>query len=226
MRLQRKWIPVLSAIPLLVLLAVWVGNRPAEISYNRDIRPIVNNKCIACHGGVKQSGGFSLLFEEEAKAPTESGKLAIIPGDSENSEMIKRLTHPDTALRMPLDKEPLSEKEIQLISDWIDQGAVWEEHWAYIPPDPAIQPPKTAFIERVQNDIDLFIFSKLEEMALQPSPKAEKELLLRRVYLDLIGLPPTKEDYRKFTADRDPAAFEEVVDSLLQSPSFGEKWAS
>src|SRR5690606_2322826 len=114
-------------------------------------------------------------------APAESGKLAIIPGDSKNSEMIKRLTHPDTAVRMPLDKEPLSDQEIQLISDWIDQGAVWEKHWAYIPPDTAIQPPKTTFLDRVQNDIDPFIFSKLEEMELQPSPKAEKELLLRRV---------------------------------------------
>src|SRR5690606_15728555 len=118
------------------------------------------------------------------------------------------------------------DQEIQLISDWIDQGAVWEKHWAYIPPDTAIQPPKTTFLDRVQNDIDPFIFSKLEEMELQPSPKAEKELLLRRVFLDLIGLPPTKEDYRKFKADNDPAAFEKVVDSLLQSPRFGEKWAS
>src|SRR5690554_2667865 len=143
MRLQKKPILLLLPAVFLVFTAVWVAHEPEKISYNRDIRPIVNAKCISCHGGVKQAGGFSLLFEEEAKAVTESGKLAIIPGDSKSSEMIRRLTHSDTTMRMPLDKAPLSEEEIRLIADWIDQGAKWEEHWAYIPPDTSIVPPAT-----------------------------------------------------------------------------------
>lgn len=212
--------------------AVWTGlvfcgcvkQRP--VSYNRDIRPIINAKCISCHGGVKQSGGFSLLFEEEAKAPAKSGKLAIIPGDSKHSEMIRRLTHSDTTLRMPLDAPPLSEEEIELIAGWIDQGAKWEKPWAYVPPDTSIVPPETAFDSTARGGIDRFIFAKLEEIGLRPSPAAEKELLLRRAYLDLTGLPPSKADYDRFLADPDPDAFEKVVDTLLADPAFGEKWAS
>ena len=224
--LQKKRILVFLSFVVLAFIALWVNDRPAEISYNRDIRPIVNNKCISCHGGVKQSGGFSLLFEEEAKSPSESGRLAIIPGDSKNSEMIKRLIHSDTVFRMPLDNEPLSEQEIQLIADWIDQGAKWEEHWAFIPPDTSITPPETSFSEFVKNEIDHFIFNKLGEMDLKPSPEADKELLLRRLHLDLTGLPPTLEDYNTFVSDKDPGAYEKVVDKLLQSPHFGEKWAA
>src|SRR5690606_35277089 len=99
------------------------------------------------------------------------------------------------------------EEEIELIAAWIDQGAKWEKHWAYIPPDTSIIPPETAFDSIARNDIDRFIFSKLEEIGLSPSPPAEKELLLRRVYLDLTGLPPTRENYEQFLADEDPDAF-------------------
>src|SRR5690554_1582915 len=226
MQTPNKWLLILSTVMVILAITVWSSRGSHEISYNRDIRPIVNTKCISCHGGVKQSGGFSLLFEEEAKAITESGKLAIIPGDSKNSEMIKRLTHSDTSLRMPLDREPLTEEEIQLIAEWIDQGAKWEEHWANIPPDTSIVPPETVFSALAENGIDHFVFKKLEEMDLEPSPKAEKELLLRRLHLDLTGLPPSLENYNAFVSDERPHAYEKVVDQLLDSPAFGERWAS
>lgn len=226
MATYTKWAYLIVPLALLVYISLWVFQSPEKISYNRDIRPIVNAKCISCHGGVKQSGGFSLLFEEEAKAPTESGRLAIIPGDAKNSEMLKRLYHTDPELRMPLNNEPLSQEEIQLIADWIDQGAVWEEHWAYIPPDTTITPPETTYAQLAENEIDFFIFSKQEEMGVSPSPKAEKELLLRRLYLDLTGLPPSKEDYKAYTEDEDAGSYERAVDRLLASPSFGERWAS
>lgn len=217
---------ILTFLVLGAVLAAGGCQKQRTISYNRDIRPIVNAKCISCHGGVKQSGGFSLLFEEEAKAPTESGKPAIIPGDSKRSEIMKRLRHSDTTLRMPLDAPPLSKEEIRLIADWIDQGAKWEEHWAYIAPDTSIVPPETTFDSLVRNDIDRFVFRKLQDIGLTPSPAAEKELLLRRAFLDLTGLPPTQADYEQFRADPDPDAFEKVVDTLLGSSAFGEKWAS
>lgn len=226
MRLQRKWVVILISIVAVVLIAVWNYDTSEEISYNRDIRPIVNAKCISCHGGVKQSGGFSMLFEEEAKAKTESGKPAIIPGDSKNSELMRRLTHSDTTMRMPLDAPPLTDEEVELFAAWIDQGAKWEEHWAYIQPDTSIVPPETSFDTIARNGIDRFVFRKLEEMGLSPSPKAEKELLLRRAYLDLTGLPPSAEDYSRFLSDTREDAFERVVDTLLASPAFGEKWAS
>lgn len=225
MQIKRQRAGFIACVGLMAFTA-WSCDKPRQISFNRDIRPIINAKCITCHGGVKQSGEFSLLFEEEAKAPAKSGKLAIIPGDSKHSEMIRRLTHSDTTLRMPLDKPPLSKEEIELIADWIDQGAKWEKHWAYISPDTSIVPPRSAFDSIARNGIDHFIFRKLEEIGLNPSPEAEKELLLRRVYLDLTGLPPSKEDYDRFLADESPDAFEKVIDTLLESPSFGEKWAS
>src|SRR5690606_12435274 len=183
---------------LTLLIIIWNNQKPKEISYNQDIRPIINTKCISCHGGVKQSAGLSFLFEAEAKAPTESGKPATIPRNSKSSEIIRRLTHSDSSKRMHLDRDRLSKTELQLIAAWIDQGAKWEDHCAYLPPDTTLIPPSHNFEHIAENGIDHFIFRQLEKMDLMPSPLAEKELLLRRVYLDLIGLPPTEADYKDY----------------------------
>ncbi|MEX0883895.1 MAG: DUF1549 domain-containing protein, partial [Cyclobacteriaceae bacterium] len=213
-------------VTVLAMAMFWVYPEHQPISYNRDIRPIVNQKCITCHGGVKQSGGFSLLFEEEAKGPTESEHPAIIPENAKDSEMFKRLTHHDPEVRMPLGKAPLSEEEVALIRDWIDQGAEWEDHWAYLPPNPEIDVPDPSNDPRVRNEIDRFIFSKLEEMELDPNPRATSELLLRRLSLDLTGLPPDLEEYQNFNLDESDEAYENAVDRFLASPHFGEKWAA
>lgn len=173
----------------LVVTIYWTFSGKDTVSYNRDIRPIVNQKCISCHGG-KAIRGFSLLFESDAKMPTESGKPAIIPGDANASEMLKRLQHPDPEMRMPLGKNPLSETEIELIKKWIDQGANWEKHWAYIPPKTDIALPSLSNGLEPQNEIDHFVFSKLSEMDLAPNPPASNEILLRRLALDITGIPP------------------------------------
>jgi hypothetical protein len=212
--------------PVLAIGMYWLWPRQDTISYNRDIRPIINNKCISCHGGVKQSGGFSMLFEEEAKMATESGKPAIIPGDAGASEMVKRLTHHDPEMRMPLGKSPLSDEEIELIKEWINQGAVWEKHWAYLPPKRDIEIPEITIDAPVQNEIDPFIYRQLEDMELRPNKEAAGELLLRRLSLDITGLPPDLEAYDAFLKDTSAAVYEKTVDSLLSSPHFGEKWAS
>ncbi|MBI0400720.1 DUF1553 domain-containing protein [Cyclobacterium marinum] len=217
---------LLFILPVLLLLTFWLWPRQEKISYNRQIRPIINNKCISCHGGVKQSGGFSLLFEEEAKMDTESGKPAIIPGDAEASEMVTRLTHHDPELRMPLGKDPLSNEEINLIKEWINQGANWEKHWAYIPPAKDIEVPTADMEIPAQNEIDHFIFRQLAKMELSPNEEAPKELLLRRLTLDITGLPPDIQAYDDFIADTSPNAYENKVDQLLASPHFGEKWAA
>ena len=195
-----------------------------KISFNEEIRPILNAKCISCHGGVKQSGGFSLLFREEALRLSESGKPAIVPGQPEESELIHRIKHHDPELRMPAKAEALAEEEIELLEKWIAQGAQWEMHWAYIKPEKQTVPDLSS--DWVENDIDRFILGKLKENDLMPSSPADKKTLLRRVSLDLTGLPPTQKALQNFLEDGSPAAYEKVVDKLLDSPKYGERWAS
>ena len=196
----------------------------STISYNQDIRPIFNAKCLACHGGVRKSGGFSLLFREEAFATTESGKPAIVPGNHGKSELYHRLTHQDAELRMPLEADPLTDAEIDLIARWIDEGAEWEEHWAYIPPEHVLVPSVGA--EWTRNDIDPFVIQKLHELGLEPAPEADRATLVRRLSLDLTGLPPDPETVNAFVTDDSPEAYEKLVNKLLDSPHFGEHWAA
>ena len=205
-----------------------------RIDFSTQVKPILNKRCISCHGGVKQNGGFSVLFREEALDSTESGKLAIVPGDSKHSEMIRRINSNDPEVRMPYKEEPLTKEEISILTEWIEQGAEWGEHWAYSPPRPVAVPRSNQLLAGAgrmgepwaKNDIDHFILEKLQSAGLQPSPPADKPTLIRRVYLDLIGIPPTLDQAEKFFADTSAHAYEKVVDELLTSPHFGEKWAS
>lgn len=195
-----------------------------EIDFNGQIRPIFNNKCISCHGGVKQSAGFSLLFPSDALRPNDSGKPAIVPGNPGESEMLKRIKHHDPELRMPLEADPLSEEEIELLTEWIKQGAEWEGHWAFNKLEPISL--STISADWINRKIDYFVLKKLEDNNLQPSPQADKATLLRRVSLDLIGLPPTINELQGFINDQSPDAYEKVVDRLLASPDYGERWAA
>lgn len=221
--LKLKWV-VVFIIPLIALFSFLNLNKK-KISYNEDIRPIFNKKCIVCHGGVKKNGGFSLLFPEEAFAKAKSGKVAIIPFDADDSELVKRLKTHDLEKRMPKNKEPLSDEEIEKIEDWIDQGAQWEAHWAYTKPNPSITPPEVGEKWAI-NGIDKFVFEKLSKENLQPSAEADRTTLLRRLSLDLIGLPPTPQETANFLKDSSPNAYEKQVDRLLKSSAFGERWAT
>lgn len=221
----------LIAASLSVILAVAVGGigysyfHTPSVNFNEEIRPILNNKCMRCHGGVKRSGGLSLLFRSEALAENESGLPAIIPGDVAGSEMIKRIRHTDPELRMPLDGEPLNEEEIALLEKWIENGAEWEQHWAYAPPEKPEIPPVKRF-SWTTNPIDHFVVAKQEKRGLVPANQSDKAILLRRLSLDLTGLPPTWEEVVAFEADESENAYEKRLDQLLESPRFGEKWAS
>jgi hypothetical protein len=206
-------------------VSAWYTLREERVSFNEQIRPILNKKCLACHGGVKKSGGFSLLFEEEALGKTKSGKPAIIPGDADASEFIKRLRHPDPDQRMPQDADPLSDEEVALLTKWVNQGAKWETHWAYIAPNPDLTPPKVNS-DWTRNGIDQFVLQKLKDEGLKPSPEADKATLLRRVSLDLTGLPPTSQQMAEFLKDTSPNAYEKQVQKLLASSHFGERWAA
>ena len=203
-----------------------------EVDFNTQVKPIINKKCMACHGGVKKAGGFSLLFEEEALAKTKSGKPAIVPGDADASAFITCLTTSDPDKRMPKKGDPLSEEEVEILTDWVNQGAKWGKHWAY---ETVQKPevPKPSWWEKLtgdsiwaKTDIDYFVEEKSKKEGLKHAPEANRATLLRRVSLDLTGLTPTEKQYKQFLNDKSPKAYETFVDSLLKSPAFGEKWAA
>jgi hypothetical protein len=217
-----------------LLLGIVMGCQKEKIDFSSQVKPILNKRCISCHGGVKQNAGFSVLFPEEALDTTESGKYAIVPGDPKHSEMVRRINETDPEQRMPYKEEPLTKEEIRILTTWIEQGAKWGDHWAYALPKAVPVPYTNQLLSGVgpqekpwpKNDIDYFILEKLSAHSLKPSPEADKATLIRRVYLDLTGLPPTLEQAQTFFNDTADDAYEHVVEKLLASPHFGEKWAS
>ena len=195
-----------------------------KIDYSTQVKPILNKHCIACHGGVKKQGGWSLLFEEEALAKAKSGKFAIVPGDAASSEMIKRIHHKDPEERMPYQKEPLMEDEILILTKWINQGAKWGEHWAY--KSLVKQEVPSGSSDWIRNKIDNFILSKAKENGLETSKQADPITLSRRVSLDLVGFPLRNKAEESFIKNPSDKNYENYVDNLLSSPQFGEKWTS
>lgn len=223
----------LAALLVLALLTVGLVARPHllqrrstdEVHFSRDIRPILNQNCMHCHGGVRQKNGVSFLFREEALGVGKSGRRIIVPGKPDESELIARVTSSDPEARMPYHAPPLPPQQIALLRRWIKEGAKWEDHWAFIAPK--LQPlPAVKHGNWVRRPLDQFILARLETEGLGPSPEADKSALLRRVSLDLTGLPPTPEEQAAFLADSSAGAYEKQVDRLLASPRYGERWAS
>lgn len=196
-----------------------------EVHFSRDIRPILNQNCMPCHGGVRQKNGVSFLFREEALGTGKSGKRTIVPGKPDESELIARVTSSDPEARMPYHSSPLSAQQIDLLRRWIKQGAKWEDHWAFVAPKPQA-PPAVQHGDWPRQALDRFVLARLEKEGLSPASEADKPALLRRVSLDLTGLPPTPEEQASFLADSSPTAYEKQVDRLLGSPRYGERWAS
>jgi hypothetical protein len=203
-----------------------------KVDYSADVKPIINKNCIKCHGGVKQAGGFSLLFRDEALAKTKSGKPAIIPFHPEQSEFIKRLSHKDLDERMPFKAEPLSKNDIETLTKWVKEGADWGDHWAYVSPKYEIAKSSIFgafsifdFLKK-GNKVDEFVNEKLEIEGIKPNASADKPTLLRRLSLDIIGIPAPSNLAQNYINSNSDEAYELLVDSLLASKSFGEKWAS
>jgi mono/diheme cytochrome c family protein len=211
---------------------------PGAVDPVREILPIFEQACYACHGPKQQMGGLRLDSKAAALAGGQSGKV-ILPGDSANSLIVKRLTGAGGLAQMPMGGAPLPPEKIDRIKKWIDSGAAWLEsapdsavtsaevqarkHWAFIAPvRPTVPAPKRA--GWVRNPIDAFILARLERQNLQPSPEAGGATLLRRLSLDLIGLPPTSAELDAFLADQSANAYEKQVDRLLASPHYGERW--
>ncbi|GGB01245.1 hypothetical protein GCM10011511_25690 [Puia dinghuensis] len=224
------------AILLSIALVSWRIFSPRRpIDFNTQVKPILNKKCIICHGGVRRQADLSFLFRADALGKTKSGKRAIIPGDPDHSEMLRRLTLTDVEDRMPYKQPPLSKQEIAILRDWIKEGAKWGDHWAYTPVHPVEVPrSKASFFglvgpaknDWVRNDIDCFVWDKLKTVGLSPSQEADKATLLRRVSLDLTGLPPSAALAKRFLDDTSAGAYERAVDTLLASPHYGERWAA
>ncbi len=211
-----------------------------QIDFKRDIEPIFAASCYQCHGAKKAAGQLRLDGKAAAMKGGFSGAV-IQPGNSKASILLKRILGEGGEARMPMGADPLTAEQIELIRQWIDQGAVWLEtdgvtgrnsdganelpkHWAYVKPVRPIL-PQIKNSAWVRNPIDAFVMARLEKEGLTPSPEASKETLLRRVYLDLIGLPPSVKEIDEFLADKSPDAYEKVVDRLLSNPHYGERWA-
>jgi len=200
---------------------------PQKIDFNKDIRPILNSKCAKCHGGVKRKGGFSILYRSEVLAKAKSGDIPIVVGKPDQSELINRITHSDPdEIMPPSDSElKLSKVEIQKLTQWIKEGANYVDHWAYVKPKKST-PPTVKQKKWISGTIDRYILARLEKEGLKPEVRASKETLIRRLSLDLIGLPPTLEELDNYLKDKSPKATEKIIDRLLASPKFGERWAT
>jgi hypothetical protein len=204
------------------------------VDFGRDVLPLFRDRCYQCHGGGQQKSGFRLDVRSAALRGGESGKPAIVPGASGKSELIRRVTTAKGDEAMPRGKEKLTADQVRLLRAWIDAGAVWPDalanegagrgHWAFqAPRRPPLPPVKDA--GWVRNDIDRFILARLEREGLTYSPEADRVTLIRRLSLDLLGLPPTPQEVDDFVHDPRPDAYEQLVDRLLASPHYGERWA-
>lgn len=215
----------LPALGWLVLLTPASVALAGSVNFARDIKPLLNKHCTACHGGVKQASNLSLVYHSKVLEPAKSGKIPVVPGNLEKSEIIARITTTDDDEVMPPPKhgKRLPEHDIQLFKDWIKQGAPWDEHWAFVAPKkPAT--PNLKDKSWPKQSLDAFVLAKLESEGLKPSPEADRAQWLRRVTLDLTGLPPTPEEVSSFVIQN--SSFDAVVNRLLRSPAFGERWAS
>jgi hypothetical protein len=200
---------------------------PLKVDFTRDIRPILANNCLLCHGpDPKARKGDLRLDTREGAMADLGGHAALVPGKPEASELVKRVTAADPEELMPPLKsgKKLSPREVELLRRWIAEGAVYSKHWAFVKPvRPALPAVKDA--AWVRNEVDRFVLARLEKEGLRPSPEADRSALARRLSLDLVGLPPDAAEVERFVADRDPEAVAAYVDRLLASPAFGERWA-
>ncbi len=198
---------------LVSLLALPLAGQEQPIEFNRDIRPILSDRCFACHGPDAGNRKSSLRLDSEAEA-----KRGIVPGQPDKSPIIQRITSTNKVLRMPpqyAGHDRLPDRDIETLRRWIAAGAPWQNHWAFVPPKRGAAPAT----------IDTFIDARLAKEGLPPNPPASKTTLLRRVTLDLTGLPPTPEEVKAFVADSSPDAYAKVVDRLLASPAHAERQA-
>ncbi len=228
----------LKRILILVCLALATVSRlvgaapsPEPVSYSRQIRPLLASKCLACHGPDEEHRAAELRLDQpESALEDRGGYAAIVPGRPDESALLERITADDEAVRMPpVDSgKQLTAVDIELLKRWIVEGASFEPHWAFVPP----RRPELPVVQRAdwpRNPVDAFTLARMEAVGLSPAPEADAHCLVRRVHLDLIGLPPSPEEMDSFLADANCSSFDDaytrLVDRLLSSPHYGERWA-
>jgi hypothetical protein len=205
--------------------------QPAAVNFEKDVLPILKNNCFECHHKQTREGGLRFFGHEDLLKMNDSGEPAVTPGRSGESELIRRVSAKDELERMPPEGDGLTEQQISILKAWIDAGAEWpqeftvrESHWSY---EPVVRPelPAVKNTGWCRNELDYFVLKRLEESGLQPSSEADETVLLRRLYLDVIGIPPSVAEMDAYRNDPDPNKYEKTVNKLLASPHFGEKWA-
>jgi hypothetical protein len=208
--------------------AVAQASSAGKIQYARDIQPILSAHCFTCHGPDEKTrkAGLRLDVQEMATRKLRSGSRAVVPGDVKASELVARIFATDPEERMPPAKgtKALKAAEKQMLKRWIEEGAAYQRHWAFVPP---VRPPLPAVRDRAwpRTAVDYFLLARMEASGLKPSPEADRYTLARRVTLDLTGLPPTLQAVDRFVNDKSPDAYERFVDTVLESPAYGERWA-
>lgn len=195
---------------------------PARIEFNRDVRPILSDTCFHCHGPDKNArqAGLRLDIREEAIHPADSGETPIVPGKPEESMLAQRVFSEDSGVVMPPPEahKTLTSRQKEILKLWIAQGAEYQQHWSF-------EPPVKAEIPAGKNGVDVLVQKRLAEIGLKSSPEADRRTLIRRLYFDLLGLPPTPEEVATFVNDAPPDAYERLVDTILQNPHYGERMA-
>ena len=201
---------------------------PAPIDFAREIRPILAKNCFACHGTDEKhrEGGLRLDLRDAATKKLEDGKTAIVPGHTASSELVRRIMASDSSERMPPAdaNASLSKEQVELLTRWVSEGAKYSVHWSF-------EKPVLPVVPHVRHEnwsagpVDRFVIAKLDAAGLKPSPAADRHTLIRRLSLDLRGLPPSPHEVQEFIHDQNPAANERVVDRFLADPAFGERWA-
>ena len=228
--------PSIRALALLVLFsaasAIRADGDPSAVSFEKDVLPVLKAKCFACHDAKKATSNLRLDVRARAFKGGESGAKGLVPGKSSESELYRRVTTKEQSELMPPKGERMTVGEVASLKAWIDAGAKWpdalanepqKQHWAFVAPKrPEV--PKLKFEVPNTNPIDRFIQDRMAKESLKPSPLAEKRTFIRRAYLDLIGLPPKPEEVEAFEKETDPKAHEKLVDKLLDSKHYGERW--
>lgn len=222
----RILLPLANVV--MCLLAARVYGAPSAVDFAREVQPILSDNCYHCHGPDEPARKAKLRLDtKEGAFRVRDGKAVIVPGKPESSDLVARIQSkdPDEVMPPPDSHRKLTPRQIEILTQWIQQGAVWGQHWAFVPPKaPPVPKPKAKAWAR--NEIDRFVLAKLEAHGLQPSPEAGRESLIRRLSLDLTGLPPTLAEVDAFLSDRSSKAHETLVDRLLASPAFGERMAT
>jgi hypothetical protein len=225
-----RWLRSILGCGVLIWLATIYPLAAADgtLDYGRDIRPILAENCFRCHGpdAKQRQAGLRLDLREEALKRLESDAVAIVPGKPDASALVSRIMSADESDRMPPPDslKKLTDEQKQLLKRWIEQGASYTEHWSFVPPVKAPLPAVSKPLWE-KNEIDRFILARLDAEGLRPSAEADRRMLIRRLSLDLLGLPPSADEVEAFVSDADERAVERLVDRLLKSPHFGERMA-